>query len=565
MQKDEEVAAVQRKGIRAVYWEVLWCFLGMVASAMILVVLLFWAIRNVSSLLRVAHAAEAAAAQASQAKSQFLAAMSHEIRTPLTGVLGMADLLAAAELPDKERRHADAIRTSGRHLLNVINDILDFSRIEAGKLELERVDFSVPEVMESVRSLMAPQAAERGLELTFALDQRSPPVVQGDPTRLRQVLLNLVGNALKFTPAGGVAVRTEPRLVNESGVHLRFEVADTGIGIPRERQAELFESFTQADRSTTRHYGGSGLGLAICKRLVLAMGGTIGVASVPERGSTFWFEVPFARGDVAAAAKRSAFEPASIRPLRVLVVDDVAVNRELLEEMLARHGHKVLLAEDGAAALQLAARERPDVVLMDVQMPVMDGMEATRRIRQLPPPAGAVPILALTANVLAAERERYLACGMDLCLTKPVVWPDLFAALAEATSPSGIPIARAQVTKPQAAAQLTVQGSEPPLLDGSAAGILNDEKLAGLLKRVIVDAERACERCRTLPAASKELLREVHALKGTAGLFGLRRISAAAADVQAAAGDEQATSESAERLAAAVAATREALKNAELI
>ena len=432
MQKDEEVAAAQREGIRAVYWEVLWCFLGMVASAVILVALLFRAVRNVSSLLRVAHAAEATAAQASQAKSQFLAAMSHEIRTPLTGVLGMADLLAAADLPEKERRYADAIRTSGRHLLSVINDILDFTRIEAGKIELEQVDFSIPEVIESVRSLMAPQAAERGL--TLKLDLTSPPdlVVQGDPTRLRQVLLNLVGNALKFTHQGGVIVRTASRPADGNGmVLLRFEVQDTGIGIAPDKQGNLFESFTQADRSTSRTYGGSGLGLAICKRLVQAMGGTIGVESTPGRGSTFWFEIPFARGDAAAAAKRSTSEPASIRPLRVLVVDDVAVNRELLEEMLARHGHEVLLAEDGAAAVELAARERPDVVLMDVQMPVMDGMEATRRIRRLPPPAGAVPILALTANVMAAERERYLACGMDRCLTKPVVWPDLFATLAE--------------------------------------------------------------------------------------------------------------------------------------
>ena len=566
MQKDEEVAAAQREGIRAVYWEVLWCFLGMVASAVILVALLFRAVRNVSSLLRVAHAAEATAAQASRAKSEFLAAMSHEIRTPLTGVLGMADLLAAADLPEKERRYVDAIRTSGRHLLSVINDILDFSRIEAGKLELEQVDFSIPR--SSKGPLADGAAGGRARARPQVRRSTSPPDRWSRATRPGCARCCSIWSATRSSSPIRAGSPCGPRAAQQMGTAWFCCASRSKTPASVLLQTSRATCSNPSPKPTDRPAGptaAAGSGWRSASAWSQAMGGAIGVESTPGRGSTFWSEIPFARGDAAAAAKRSTSEPASIRPLRVLVVDDVAGNRELLEEMLARHGHEVLLAEDGAAAVELAARERPDVVLMDVQMPVMDGMEATRRIRRLPPPAGAVPILALTANVMAAERERYLACGMDRCLTKPVVWPDLFATLAESTSPSGSPTLRAAASEPRTTAPSSAAGSEPPLLDRSPSSILNDEKLAGLLQRVIVDAERACERCRTLPADSKELLREVHALKGTAGLFGLQRIGAAAADVQAAAGDEQATSTSAARLAAAVAATREALEEAELI
>ena len=376
--------------------------------------------------------AKEVAEQASAAKDDFLATISHEIRTPMTGVLGMADLLAAEPLSTDQRRFVEAIRSSGRHLLDIINDVLDFSRIETGKLELEHIDFSIPKVVEEVRSLLAPQAVERGLDLTFKLDERSPPVVKGDPTRLRQVLINFVGNGLKFTNRGGVGVSVSSIEEGDGKVRFRFEVRDSGIGIPKEKQAELFRPFAQADSSTTRQYGGSGLGLAISKRLVEAMGGTLGVDSPPSVGSRFWFEVVFEVGDAILSAEGPELDPATVSSRRILLVEDVELNRQLVQHMLSSHGHEVVCAQEGAEAVDLVARERFDVVLMDVQMPVMDGVEATRRIRNMDGPAREVPIIGLTANVMASEQERYLAAGMNACLTKPIDWTELATAVAVA-------------------------------------------------------------------------------------------------------------------------------------
>ncbi|HVE21019.1 MAG TPA: ATP-binding protein [Acidocella sp.] len=370
------------------------------------------------------------AQEAARAKSEFMAVMSHEIRTPMTGVLGMADLLLEADLPTREHEYAAGIHRSGRHLLALLNDILDFSRGEAKKLKLETIDFDLTEIIEQVRSLLAPQAAEGGLELRFDGDFASPFMLRGDPTRLQQVLVNLVGNGLKFTPRGGVTVTIGRRKAGDGRERFRFDVRDTGIGIPVEQQRNLFTAFTQMDASTVRRYGGSGLGLAISKTLVEAMDGEIGVESRPDMGSLFWFEVPLERGSLPSppAAPRV---PEPSPPRRVLLVEDVELNRVLIADKLRSYGHEVVTAENGQEAVALAARERFDVVLMDVRMPGMDGVEATRQIRTLPPPAGAVPVLALSANVLPEEQARYLAAGMNGTLTKPIDWPQLCTALAK--------------------------------------------------------------------------------------------------------------------------------------
>jgi signal transduction histidine kinase/ActR/RegA family two-component response regulator len=409
--------------------EVLQLYIAMVLLATLPVAAILEQRETLAAQLReTTKTAEAAA----RAKSEFMAVMSHEIRTPMTAVLGMADLLANDDLSAKKaKEYVEAIQSSGRHLLALINDILDFSRADQKKLDLETIDFDLREVLEQVRSLLTPQAAERGLELRFEHDGQLPHMLRGDPTRIKQVLVNLVGNGIKFTPRGHVTVAIHRRVASHGRDLFRFEVRDTGIGIPETKQGVLFNAFSQMDSSTTRRYGGSGLGLAISKKLVEAMGGEIGVESRPSMGSLFWFDLPLAQGDITApqAAEQHVLIPS--RPRHVLLVEDVELNQVLVADMLRSYGHKVTIAENGEEAITLAARGPFDLVLMDVQMPVMDGVEAARQIRRLPPPASAVPILALSANVMPEDRARYLAAGMNGALTKPIDWPQLFEALAK--------------------------------------------------------------------------------------------------------------------------------------
>ena len=499
---------------------------------------------------------------ANQAKSRFVASVSHEIRTPMNAVLGFADLLAGSPLTEAQHRYVDVIQDTGRHLLTILNDILDIAKLEAGRLDLEHIDFALAACLEQVRSLLAPQASERGLELVVNQITRNSLVICGDPTRLSQILVNLVGNGLKFTTSGGVTLSVREQVRSDLSVLLRFEVRDTGIGIPLHRQAELFQAFVQGDSTTTRHYGGSGLGLVICKSLVLAMGGTIGLESEPGQGSLFWFEVPFELGDAMVVAEAREFAPEQIRALRILVADDVAPNRELLGEMLGRYGHDVLFAEDGAVTVAMAARERLDVVLMDVQMPIMDGIEATRRIRRLTPPMNAVPIFALTANVMAAERERCLAAGMNLCLSKPVVWPDLFAALAGVANPGD---ARGNRVDQDVAATShpTPAWHDVPLVDTELLhGLARNvpaSAFQSLVGRGLAGAQDSCRRLRSALADPARVAEEAHRLRGTAGTFGLARISALAEEIERVSVDMAAASELVLELESAVAATEAAI------
>jgi CheY-like chemotaxis protein/nitrogen-specific signal transduction histidine kinase len=364
---------------------------------------------------------------ASRAKSEFLANMSHEIRTPMNGVLGMAELLAGTALETRQRRFVETIKLSGEHLLAILNDILDLSKIEAGRFELDDVTFDLQEVMQDVIQIQTSTAAKKGLSLEVQLDSAVPRCVRGDPVRLRQVLINLVSNALKFTHKGGVLVRaTLGEAPDGAETWLRYDVVDTGIGVAPDQQSKLFRAFEQADSSTTRLYGGTGLGLAISKSVVDMMGGRIGMQSMPGRGSTFWFMVPFTQGNpdsIPQAPADPRGEPQPAHKRHVLSVEDNEINQVVIEELVEQLGHTITSASNGVEALQaFEGEQRFDVVLMDCQMPLMDGYAAARAIRELEAKHGwpRVPIVAVTAHALAGERDKVLAAGMDDYMTKPI-------------------------------------------------------------------------------------------------------------------------------------------------
>jgi signal transduction histidine kinase len=375
------------------------------------------------------RAAKAAAEAASAAKSTFLATMSHEIRTPLSSVIGFSDVLLRTELDARQRDYVELQRDAGRGLLNVINGILDFSKLEAGEVEIAPEDVDLPAEMESCCGLFRLAAEERGLALRLVLDPAVPRWLRLDGHRLRQVVGNLLSNAVKFTHSGEIvlAIRCEAdRIV--------FEVRDTGIGIPAEKQPELFRDFSQLGGSVARDYGGTGLGLAICRRLVTLMGSTLGVESEIDSGSRFFFALALVPG---TAVPEPAGVPAAERKLRILVAEDTDTNQLLIKLLLTEDGHAVTVVDNGASAVEAVVLQDFDVVLMDMQMPVLDGLGATRRIRALPNAAGKLPILALTANVLPEELAACRDAGMQGHLAKPIDPYRLRAALAEVCAGGG--------------------------------------------------------------------------------------------------------------------------------
>ncbi len=377
--------------------------------------------------------ARAEAEEASRAKSEYLAHLSHEIRTPLNGVIGMISLLQQTPLNAEQVEYVHTLRASGDALLSIVSDVLDFSKIEAHQVELEDRAFEARSVVRDAVDIVSAQARQRGLELSAEVDPSVPTYSRGDPFRVQQVLVNLLSNAVKFTRHGKVLVRLEAdaNLDPDAPVTLRFRVQDTGIGIPADRLDRLFKPFTQGDRSTARRYGGTGLGLAISKRLCELMGGSISAETVHGRGTTFTFTVRVRRSDSGEAppAQRDSLIPAPERSgLRVLVAEDNPVNQRVAEMMLRKNGFSVDVVSNGLEALEALERQRYAVVLMDVQMPELDGLEATRRIVER---WGVTrpKIIAMTANALRGDRELCLEAGMDDYVDKPARAHDLVAAI----------------------------------------------------------------------------------------------------------------------------------------